>query len=570
LPAVPPRPVTLRDLKPLSQLRTMFSAAAARARSRALKALARRPITSPAVLLAYHELLLFAAAHPDDPAIADLVSRELDRIGAIAADLARRPAAAHQLADSGLPGTTLESTFLLDNARWLARTCPRDVEIAWADDESAGERLNDLLAAIVEPAEYDGVVNGLITMRQWFDIAAKPRGNQLARLLSRLPETGDDPRLTDFAFDAVELPIRWTIRDPARSRAQLRFPARPIHFQGDPIIRAVDVPAILNQPLPPPRLLSSRAIAALLDTARASLLVRGRQTDPVTWANPRETLLFRLERGIDILILGLRPGRRLPLESFFGYIAARNRVPVAYGGAWIWFDRAEIGINIFDTFRGGESAFLFTQIMRVYAQRFGARRFLVDPFQFGADNEEAIASGAYWFYDRLGYRPVDPALRRLADREREKRAADPTRRSSTAVLRRLAGSKLQLDLHDEPADDSPDELMEIALAITDAIAHRFDGDPVRARAWADRRAAALLGERLPPSHLTLLVALLPGITRWTDRQRRALAAIVRAKHGPREGEYVARMRRHPRLRRALGQLAHRGCRLFQQAPPGGA
>jgi len=563
--------MTMRDLKPLRDLRTTFGAAAARTRHRVLRALARRPITRPAVLLAYHELLLFAAAFPDDRHILDLVTAELARVGGIAARCTRQPAASRQLAESGLPGTTIESTFLLDNARWLAQTVPRDVQIAWANDESAGERLNDLLAAIVEPAEYDGVVNGLITMRQWFDLAAAGRGNHLAGLLERLARTGDDPRLKDFAFDAVELPIRWTLRDPARSRSKLRFPARPMCFQSEPLGRAADVAAVLARPLPPPRRLSARATAALLDTARATLLIRGRETDPVTYANPRETMLFRLERGIDILILGLSPQRRLPIESFFGYIAAKNRVPVAYGGAWMWFDRAEIGINVFDTFRGGESALLFAQIIRVYARHFGARCFLVDPFQFGADNEEAIASGAYWFYDRLGYRPVDEALRHLADRQRAKLAADPRHRSSIAALKRLAGSKLQLDLLDKPppADVSPEELMEIALAITDAIARRFAGDPARARAWADRRAAAILGDRRSPSHLNLLVALLPGVERWSERERKDLASIVHAKTGPRERDFVSRVQRHRRLRHALRRLARRGRRLFEAVGSGG-
>ncbi|NJM51440.1 MAG: hypothetical protein HC843_11690, partial [Sphingomonadales bacterium] len=63
-------------------------------------------------------------------------------------------------------------------------------------------------------------------------------------------------------------------------------------------------------------------------------------------------------------------------------------IPVAYGGGWVFGDRCEIGINVFDDFRGGESALLFGQILRVYRHHYRVRRFLVDPFQFGAGNRE--------------------------------------------------------------------------------------------------------------------------------------------------------------------------------------
>ena len=55
------------------------------------------------------------------------------------------------------------------------------------------------------------------------------------------------------------------------------------------------------------------------------------ETDPITYANPREVTLVRLERGIDIALFGSVPERRLPIESFFGFVIAKNRVPIGYG-----------------------------------------------------------------------------------------------------------------------------------------------------------------------------------------------------------------------------------------------
>jgi len=64
--------------------------------------------------------------------------------------------------------------------------------------------------------------------------------------------------------------------------------------------------------------------------------------------------------------------------------------------------------------------------------------FTIDPYQLGLGNDEAIESGAFWFYRKLGFRPMDPAIERLA-RAEEKRG----RRSSAATLRKLAASALR-------------------------------------------------------------------------------------------------------------------------------
>ena len=68
-------------------------------------------------------------------------------------------------------------------------------------------------------------------------------------------------------------------------------------------------------------------------------------------------------------------------------------------------------MNIFEPYRGGESGFMMCQVLRVYRQRFGVRFFEVDATQFGLDNPDGIASGAFWFYYRHGFRPLDARWR---------------------------------------------------------------------------------------------------------------------------------------------------------------
>ena len=51
-----------------------------------------------------------------------------------------------------------------------------------------------------------------------------------------------------------------------------------------------------------------------------------------------------------------------------------------------------------------------------------------------------------------------------------------------------------------------------------------------------------------------MVAVLPGLGRWSRRERRALARVMIAKGGRRESDYVRAFDAHPRLRAAIRRL----------------
>ncbi|MCA1817319.1 MAG: hypothetical protein LC746_13170, partial [Acidobacteria bacterium] len=58
-------------------------------------------------------------------------------------------------------------------------------------------------------------------------------------------------------------------------------------------------------------------------------------------------------------------------------------------------------------------------------------------------------------------------------------------------------------------------------------------------------------ERRALSNLSLVLALVPDLARWTREEKRAVVAIVRAKAGRSELGYLRLLRRHARLRRAI-------------------
>src|SRR5207247_9378915 len=78
------------------------------------------------------------------------------------------------------------------------------------------------------------------------------------------------------------------------------------------------------------------------------------------------------------------------------------------------------------------------RLLHLFHQLLVVTSFAVDPYQVGLHNEEAIDSGAFWFYRKLGFRPANANVAKILAREEAKLRADPTYRTSASTLRRLA------------------------------------------------------------------------------------------------------------------------------------
>ena len=125
-------------------------------------------------------------------------------------------------------------------------------------------------------------------------------------------------------------------------------------------------------------------------------------------------------RGVHIFLWGLPPDRRLPLRAYHAGLTVKNGVPINYiEGIWL-FEWMEVGFNTFYAFRDGETAWIYSKVLHLLHQVAGITCFSVYPYQLGAENEEAIKSGAFWFYRKLGFRPGKPELLAMTEREEAK------------------------------------------------------------------------------------------------------------------------------------------------------
>jgi hypothetical protein len=277
----------------------------------------------------------------------------------------------------------------------------------------------------------------------------------------------------------------------------------------------------------------------------------------VTFAGAVE--LFDMGRGLRIALFHLDAAHRLPFDSYVGFMAFRNGIPLAYGGAWIFPGRSKIGINVFPALRGGESAWFFAQLLRLYRQRFDVDRFEAENYQLGHDNPDGLRSGAYWFYYRMGFRPFTLAMRRTAAREFERLGARTNYQVPVGSLKRMVeeGSELEIAACDIPIVDTA----ALTMAVQRHIVERHGGDRRAALGSAMARMRVALDIRNIRSwssselHALELWALpldmIGDLEQWPLIERVRLRAIVRSKGERTETRHQRLLAAHRRLLTAL-------------------
>lgn len=535
-------------------LRAEFTPEASETRLRLIDSLRAAPPRSAGHIVKAHDILLFLWAFPSDARTAGAARMALADISTW---VRRLPAKARaQLDDSGISGSTSRHTFPFAIAWWLTQRFANHVEIDWSAITDS-THLDTLLRTFLLRAEEDAFDSGDYSTRDWVRLANPASEPRALRWLLR---TGHAAAPDSFGtlYDAAPLPIAWTIGSSNGSTTRNEWRAgRPTYrtaFRPPP----ADPIAEVAMPLPPDclTLLPRRQAQRLLDVARAALTARCREVFPITHGNRDEVWLADLGEGASVAIIGAEPRQRMSLETNYGYLLLSNGVPIGYGGVTPLRYQANTGINIFDPFRGSEAAFLWTRMLRAFRSLFNVGRFVINAYQFGEGNAEAIASGAYWFYYRLGFRPIDPAAARVAESEFRRLQRNRAYRSSPKALRALARGDLHLTVPGFAPATFIDERQLQLLAARATTALASDPAPTRHQAVANQVAtlARTLGvqstsdwpraEREAFERLAPVVALLPNLTRWSRADRDGLVELMRAKGARQERDFHALSQQH--------------------------
>ena len=551
-------------LDELERSRHEFGGGVATRKCELLDALRRLELRTAKQVLRLHDALCFLRAYPDDREVLQRVEQML------AAFPRRRDLARHRraLADSGIAGTTTEFRFFWPQAQWLASRWGAQLSIVWPEFEGR-DRLGTLLPLLTHFSETPALDELAYTTRQWVTRLKGPIESDATFLARRFAALPMDTFAREKLYDQLDPPLRLAPGPDTPSRTTAYHAPARVVFQTAPLTRArPDLAAELRRPSVSVRPVSRAEGERLIDLARSAMVTRSRDLDVFSWADADDVRLADCGGGLQFAIIGAVPERRLLMEAVYAFLTLKNGVPIGYVLNSALYGSAEIAYNVFENWRGAEAGAIYGRVLATVRQLFGADSFTIYPYQLGDGNAEALESGAWWFYQKLGFRPRDPEARRIMDVELTRMQSRPSYRSSIATLKRLAVANLYY--HSGRDRDDVIGLVPLptaGLAVTALMSTRFGSDRERgARVCADEAARLLgapsrrgwtAGERLAWDRWSPLVLVLPGVANWTATEKRALVEVVKAKGGRRESDFVRRFDRHRELRAALRKLTLR-------------
>ena len=535
--------------------------------------------TDPTSLIRFHEALLFLRAFPQGPAVVRVTGRILNSFHKKVEALRKGGADMDDFDTfevSGIAGTQMEDTLSFDVANWLIKRAPGKVEIAWENYEP-GRELGTTGPRFIPLLEDDAWVEADTPWRRWLEQAGGKKHYSPSWLIKRFEELPLPPQQKAELYESLRMPLRWDLENSAVTRTRNWKPVRKVFYHsephGTPLISRSQVSLADELARRPPQLtkLSHEQGDDIMELIREVMLVRYRELYGTTLGDPRSVVradlgTYQAGRGVTIYLWNLPPDRRLPLRAYVAGLTLKNGVPVNYIEAIGLCEWMEVGFNTFYTFRGGEAGWIYAQVLRCLCHRMGTTCVSVYPYQLGHDNEEAIESGAFWFYRKLGFRPGRADLQRMAEREERKIATDPKYRTPARTLKRLAAGHV---FYEFPGSEvgawDRFSTRNIGLRVSRRMARDFGGDAARMREHSRRALERILFpgnggvrtsswtplEKAAFENFALVLADVPGLRAWTREEREALVRIIRAKAKPDEMLYLHLTQGHARLRRAL-------------------
>jgi hypothetical protein len=559
-----------RQLSQLEAARYRFGPRESAPILKLLRALDHSRVFDPAALIRFHEALMFLRAFPQSAAVLQVTERILDTFH-------KRVQALHKTAvdmeafgtyeTSGIAGTTMEDTLSFDVARWLVRRTPGQVEIAW-DNYEPGRELGTTGPRVMPLLQDDADVEADTPFQRWLQTASGKKSATARWLIERF-ESLPLPDLQKAAlYESLRIPLRWNLGNLPISRTRNWKVSKKVFYHQDPLISRSQVSLAEELAKRPPQLRrpSLNEGQAVVEQIREIMLVRYRELYGTTLADPRSVVCVDLgdqkaARGIEIYLWNLPADRRLPLRAYVAGFTLKNGVPINYIEAIGLCEWMEVGFNTFYTFRGGEAGWIYAQVLRSLCHLMGTTVVSVYPYQLGHENDEAIESGAFWFYRKLGFRPGRPDLMKLVQREEAKIAANPKYRTPARTLRRLAAGHVFYDLPgSEVGAWDRFSTRNIGLRVNQRMARDYEGDSTRMRADCVRSLERVLGirtsswkplEKAAFENFALALGDVAEIRGWKDGEKQDLLQVIRAKSKPDEMLYLHRSQKHSKLREVL-------------------
>lgn len=543
-------------------MKRCYGAGFARECEQVLKGLSHFEFPDLASLIRAHDNLIFLRAFPQSERVAKRADALLEGLQPEVERFLADPvhtAAFDDEAVSGIAGTTVANTWTYELARLLIARHHQQITADWNVDEHYRQMATVLPNCIPLLAD-DSFVEADTPFQRWIDAAAGRAQNDVNWLLNSFAALATTPLHRTSLYDSLGINLNWKLENSSASRTLARRVVSPIFVHDSPLLQRKHVSLIDEMSSAPLKLrkLSRADAQSIIAMAQDALAVRYRELQGSTCADPDHAFQADVGRGVQLFIWGLAKDWRLPLRAYYAGFTLKNGVPINYFEAIGLFEWMEVGFNTFYAFREGETAWIYSKVLHLLHQLAGITCVSVYPYQIGQDNEEAIKSGAFWFYRKLGFRPGRPDLLALTLREEKRMARDPNHRSSSRTLRKLAEGHMFFEFGSTPPGRwDTFSTRTLGLAVQREMASSFNGDAAKMRDRVTSRLCKSLNVTLEGwsarekgtfSDFALVMALTQTLSGWSLRGKRALVRIIRAKAGHDETAYLRLLQAHDNLR----------------------
>ena len=426
-----------------------------------ISAINGQKLKSKRALQSWYDILLFLLAYPDNPSVYQASSQTLQHL--------QRYVQSHEylkerLFNSGVTNTSLCAAFGFEIVKWLRKNHPNDVWLSSFEADSG--QIQSILSVVMPKVESEILQDANSDWKSWLKGTLKKGEDILDGLIQIFDETDIRPEVKDELWNALGINVEINFPTHLSLQQSLFTP----YYHSSLIRKIRKRPSDLKFKKVPLTEFEARQI---IECGRMILVRHLREIDPISFTAPSLISYYLLPRGLSIALTGMVPERRHPIDSYIGYIVFKNGLPVAYAGSWILFDSGRIGLNVFPSYRGGESQYIFDQVLKLHQKVYRLRRFSVDPYQLGKHNEDGIRSGAFWVYYHAGFRPIRKDQRQLADAEAFQIKSAKNYRTPAHVLAKLADSRMELLLKSRPVSF---DATDLSVAYARILQNRFNGN----------------------------------------------------------------------------------------------
>jgi hypothetical protein len=513
-----------------------------------LNELNREPIKSKKALQSYYYTLLFLIAYPDNKSIYQLATKSLQHLHSY---IQLHEKIKVSLFNSGITNTHLCAAFSFEIVKWLRKKNPKNIKLS--SFEADDGHIRYILSAVMPKVESEILQDANASWKSWLRRSLKKGEDILDQLIAIFDEPDIRPEIRDELWNALGINVEINFPSHTCLPDSLTTP----YYHRSLIKKNLKKQKSSIKPIMVD--LNESEAEQIIECGRMILVRNLREIDPVTFTAARLVSYYRLPRGLSVALMSMVPERRHPIDSYIGYVAFKNGLPLAYAASWILFDSGRIGLNVFPAYRGGESQYIFEKVLQLHRKVYHLNRFSVDPYQIGKENTEGIKSGAFWTYYHSGFHPIREEQKKLAEAELLKIKTIKGYRSPISALKKLADSRLELVIQKKAVRF---DATDLSLAYANILKNQYNNNRKLAEELSFSKLADII--QLKNYHEEKLKFILKNwcILLLTDEQelrrnsrfKEILKKLFELKAGGDEEDYISELQRATELRKLLEKI----------------